>query len=123
MKVGRAAVVAFMFVLVGCASNSPVQRDQHWLLVAATPTQEYPAGEISAPVERWPRVTEYASLDECADSLWGVANELQLPVQCVASDDPRLKGAPQVAPISIAHADRPAASETSLLAVRHLQAF
>lgn len=123
MKVGRAAVVAFMFALAGCAANSPTFGDQHWLLVTATPTREYPAGQASAPVERWPRVTEYASLEECADSLWGAANELQLPVQCVASDDPRLKNARLVAPIAIAHSDSPTGSETRMLAVRQLPAF
>jgi hypothetical protein len=125
MKVGRAAVVVLMFVLAGCAlsNSSPAHGDQHWVLVAATPTREYPKGEISAPIEQWPRVTEYASLDDCADSLWRAANELQLPVQCVAMDDPRLRNAPQLATVSIARSEAPAPSETRMLAVRQLPAF
>jgi hypothetical protein len=121
MRVGGGAVLGIIFAVVGCSSNSSDHRDQRWLLVAATPTREYPVGQISAPVERWPRVTEYASLDECADSLWGVSNELQLPVQCVASDDPRIKNEPQVAAVSITRADHPA--QTRMLAVRQLPAF
>ena|ERR1700676_4818942 len=119
MKLGRAAMVAVMVVVGGCASNSQVPRDQRWFLLAATPTQEYPLGKIAAPMERWPRVMAYASLDECAASLWDASNELQRPVQCVAGDDPRIQNV-QVSSMSVARSDQPAARETRMLALGHL---
>jgi len=80
--------------LAGCASN-PVavaahQDDPHWLLLESPVTSDYPEGAVFEPIERWPRITEYASLDKCRASMWDAQNQLQRPVTCVASDDPRI---------------------------------
>lgn len=83
-----------LLLMVGCATTiRPPDSRPRWLLIASPATRDYPAGSNAAPVSRWSQLGEYASLDRCEALTEGAANELQVPVQCVATDDPRLKGA------------------------------
>jgi len=82
---------AALLFLVGCAASPPRDTQPRWLLLASPPTVEYPEGCNLTPIARWSGVAEYASLDGCEDSTRVAYNALQLPVQCVVSDDPRLK--------------------------------
>jgi len=87
MKLGYAALL----FLVGCATSPPRDPQPRWLLLASPPTVEYPEGCNLTPIAKWSGVAEYTSLDRCEDSTRVAYNALQLPVQCVATDDPRLK--------------------------------
>jgi hypothetical protein len=99
MKFGHAALVLSLVVsagLTGCALTgrtlAPAAQPR-WLLVAAPPTRDFPTGYNGTPISKWSQIGEYASMDVCEDSTREAANKLQVPVQCVATDDPRLKGA------------------------------
>ena len=62
-----------------------------WFLVVAPFTQEFPGGDLQAPISKWPQVTTFETSAICDRMLQQAENNLQRPVQCVASDDPRLK--------------------------------
>jgi len=61
-----------------------------WFLVAAPFSREFPRGNIEEPLSAWSMVTTYDTDGACDASLFEAENQLQRPVQCVASDDPRL---------------------------------
>jgi len=61
-----------------------------WFLVAAPLSREFPRGNIEDPLSAWSMVTTYDTDGACDASLSEAENQLQRPVQCVASDDPRL---------------------------------
>lgn len=91
MRMRYVGVLMLALALAGCVAAPVHQRNSHWLMLQSPVTKEYPFGSAFAPLKRWPRVTEYASLDTCQDSLWDTQDRLQRPVTCVASDDPRLE--------------------------------
>jgi len=84
-------------VLASCANHHPFARarvetsiPRTWFLVAAPITQEFPRGDLQAPVLKWAKVTTFDTGPECDLELEEAENHLQRPVQCIASDDPRM---------------------------------
>ena len=61
-----------------------------WFLVVAPITREFPSGDMHAPVAKWSKVTTFDSGPSCDAILDQAENHLQRPVQCIASDDPRI---------------------------------
>jgi hypothetical protein len=61
-----------------------------WFLIAAPFTQEFPGGNLQAPLSKWPQITTFDAAETCEAGLQQAGNELQRPVQCIGSDDPRL---------------------------------
>ena len=45
---------------------------------------------MTEPVSKWLRVTTFDTPERCDAALIEAHNELQRPVQCIASDDPRM---------------------------------
>ena len=85
-------------VLASCASphrfaSSRVETrmPRTWFLVVAPFTREFPGGDMQAPLSKWSQVTTFDTAEACDGVLAQAENYLQRPVQCVASDDPRLK--------------------------------
>jgi len=61
-----------------------------YFLVVAPITREFPSGDMDAPLSKWMKVTTFDSDPACEAELDQAENHLQRPVQCVASDDPRI---------------------------------
>ena len=85
-------------ILASCAyrhrfasSSVETKMPRTWFLAAAPLTREFPLGDMQAPVSKWQQVTTFDALAECDATLEEAENHLQRPVQCIASDDPRLK--------------------------------
>jgi len=83
--------------LASCANHHPFARAQvevtmsrTWFLVVAPVTREFPRGDLNAPLAQWSKVTTFDTDPACEAELDQADNHLQRPVQCVASDDPRL---------------------------------
>ncbi len=92
MKLRHIVIIALASLIAGCAGQPKPQTDAMWLLLASPASSEYPDGTVAgSSFARWPKITEYAYLNDCGASLREVQNEIQRPVACVASDDPRLK--------------------------------
>ena len=84
-------------VLASCANHRPfagthveTSMPRTWFLVVAPITQEFPTGDMQAPVSKWARVSTFDSGPACDLELEEAENHLQRPVQCIASDDPRM---------------------------------
>ena len=61
-----------------------------YFLIVAPVTREFPNGDMDAPLSKWLKVTTFDSDPVCEAELDQAENHLQRPVQCVASDDPRI---------------------------------
>ena len=67
------------------------------LLIAAPITQEFPTGDMHAPASKWVKVKTFETGPTCDLELEEAENHLQRPVQCMASDDPRILDSPPTA--------------------------
>ena len=92
------AVPTGFAVLAGCSyrhrfvsSSVETAMPRTWFLVAAPFTREFPRGNIHEPLSLWAQVTTYDSAERCDAVLMQAEDQLQRPVSCVASDDPRMK--------------------------------
>lgn len=65
-----------------------------WFLLVAPFTREFPHGALEAPFSKWSLVRTFDTAAGCDAILEQAEDSLQRPVQCIASDDPRLKGPP-----------------------------
>ena len=98
VRLSHATALLLAITTVGCgayrrqfASTSvETTLPRVWFLVAAPFTREFPRGNIEEPLSAWSMVTTYDTDGACDASLFEAENQLQRPVQCVASDDPRL---------------------------------
>jgi hypothetical protein len=86
-----------VFCIAGCAYHTPLASSSYvttmptsWFLVEAPFTREFPGGKMAEPVSKWLRVTTFDTSAQCDAALIEAQNELQRPVQCIASDDPRM---------------------------------
>lgn len=92
----RLAIAMTVFILASCGlshhagSSGETRLPRTWFLVVAPFTREFPGGDMHAPIANWPKVTTYDTSAACDAILIEAENNLQRPVQCVASDDPRL---------------------------------
>jgi hypothetical protein len=84
-------------MVAGCANYHPFRRShveitmpRTYFLVVAPITREFPRGDMDAPLALWSKVTTFDTEPACEAELNPAQNHLQRPVQCVASDDPRL---------------------------------
>ena len=91
------AILTVVMCIAGCAYRSPFARSNYvttmptvWYLVEAPFTREFPGGSMGEPVSKWTLVTTFDSAPLCDAALIEAHNELQRPVQCIASDDPRM---------------------------------
>jgi hypothetical protein len=87
--------------LAGCgymhrsrAGKAEVIAPRSWFLLVAPFTREFPHGDLHAPIPKWSQVRSFDSAAGCDAILEQAEDYLQRPVQCIASDDPRLKGLP-----------------------------
>jgi hypothetical protein len=98
MRLFRAIPPLLAIAMAGCAAyhrplaSASVESalPRVWFLVAAPFSREFPRGNIEEPLSSWSMVTTYDTDGACDASLFEAENQLQRPVQCVASDDPRL---------------------------------
>jgi len=65
-----------------------------WFLLVAPFTREFPHGDLHAPFSKWSQVRSFDTAAGCDGILEQAEDYLQRPVQCIASDDPRLKPPP-----------------------------
>ncbi len=84
-------------ILASCANHHPfatahveTSMPRTWFLVAAPITREFPSGDTWAPVAKWSKVRTFDTGPSCDAILNEAEDHLQRPVQCIASDDPRL---------------------------------
>ena len=76
------------------AGKVEVSAPRTWLLLVAPFTREFPHGDLEAPFSKWSQVRSFDSAAACDGILEQAEDYLQRPVQCIASDDPRLKATP-----------------------------
>jgi len=83
-------IVLFIAALsmIGCASAPPAP--VVWYVVSPLPSTTYPHGNINSNLSSWEKVKDFPTGDACQDQLRDIHNQLHRPVDCVASNDPRL---------------------------------
>jgi hypothetical protein len=93
-----ATAVLVGLALAGCGyfhrsarGSVEVTTPRTWLLLVAPFTREFPHGDLQAPYSKWSQVRSFDSAAGCDAILEQAEDYLQRPVQCIASDDPRLK--------------------------------
>ena len=82
----------------GCANHHPMANGRiegtappTWSLIVAPFTREFPGGDMAAPLSQWSLVRTFDNEQGCDGILTQAQDNLQRPVLCIASDDPRLK--------------------------------
>jgi len=85
----RALILTAMIVIVGaCATPAP---PPVWYLVSPVPNDNYPHGNLNSPMTGWEKVRNYPTAVDCENATQDTHNQLHRPVDCVASNDPRLQ--------------------------------
>jgi len=84
----RIALFAAVLSVVGCVSAPPPP--VVWYAVAPVATSTHPHGDINSSLSSWEKLKDFPNPDTCEDQLQGMHNQLDRPVGCVASNDPRL---------------------------------
>ncbi len=85
----RALMLTAMIITLGaCATPAP---PPVWYLVSPTPNENYPHGNLNSPMTGWEKVRNYPTADDCENAIMDMHNQLHRPVDCVASNDPRLE--------------------------------
>jgi hypothetical protein len=84
-------------LMAGCALSGPLlptasRADSNWLLLASPASADFPQGELEKPRSQWTRLKEFPSFEQCNASEQQERNQLGRAVDCIASDDPQLKG-------------------------------
>jgi len=72
----------------GCATTPP--EPVVWYVISPVPSQNFPHGNINSPMSTWEKVKNFRSAADCRDAIQGIHNDLHRPVNCIASNDPRL---------------------------------
>jgi len=72
----------------GCATTPP--EPVVWYVISPVPSQNFPHGNINSPMSTWEKVKNFPSAADCRDAIQGIHNDLHRPVNCIASNDPRL---------------------------------
>jgi hypothetical protein len=75
-------------------SRAEVNPPRTWFLLVAPFTREFPHGDLHAPFSQWSQVRTFDTGPGCDAMLEQAEDVLQRPVQCIASDNPQLKGPP-----------------------------
>ena len=83
-----ALLVAIVMIGAGCATSPP--DPVVWYVVSPVPSEGFPHGNLNSPMYGWEKVRNFSSAAECRSAIQGIHNDLHRPVQCVASNDPRL---------------------------------
>ena len=94
-RAGLIAALSLLVALAGCsATRTNTNQDKAWRIVSVPPMPDYPEGNLYAPRSLWMPVdgATYASYEGCAAKLKKAFNSIQRPLDCIANDDPRLKG-------------------------------
>ena len=78
--------LALLVGVAACTSTVPVV-----YALSPNPTPAFPNGSLSSPVSEWVMVGRFPNIDACQNALPQVQTKVQRPVQCIPSDDPRLK--------------------------------
>lgn len=82
----RLAVLAVLVTALSCSDMYPVVYG-----LAPRPTAEYPNGAMDEPISDWVAIGKFPSMITCEASLDRMQSRVQRPVQCIPSDDPRLR--------------------------------
>jgi hypothetical protein len=84
----RLAVIVLLGSLLSCASAAdPIT----WYVLSPPPTADYPEGNLDTQITTWERIDVFPTSAECEKALLKIHNQIHRPVQCVPSDDHRLK--------------------------------
>jgi hypothetical protein len=83
---GVSALLALLVGVPACTSTMPVV-----YALSPSPTPAFPNGSLSSPVSEWVMVGRFPNIDACESALPKVQTKVQRPVQCIRSNDPRLK--------------------------------
>jgi hypothetical protein len=86
----RSAVVVLLGSLLSCAS-APDPDPITWYVLSPPPTADYPEGNLDTQITTWERLDTFPTSADCLKALLKIHNQIHRPVQCVPSDDPRLK--------------------------------
>jgi len=84
----RLVLAAPLIGLLSCSTtpDTPVS----WLVLSPTQSEAYPHGDLHSPLSTWTQIRQFPTSTECRNSLRDIHNELHRPVDCFASNDPRL---------------------------------
>ena len=100
-KLQWAVAILAAVILASCGylhrsahSNVEAITPRTWFLLVAPFTREFPHGDLEAPFSKWSLVRTFDTGAGCDAILEQAEDYLQRPVQCIASDDQRLKGTP-----------------------------
>jgi len=84
----RAVLFSLLLSAAGCATAPPAP--VVWYIVSPVPTPTYPRGNLNSSVSTWEKIKDFPTGTACQDQLLDVHNRIERPVDCVASNDPRL---------------------------------
>jgi hypothetical protein len=85
----RGVVLSVVLITaIGCVSAPPAPTN--WYVLSPPATINYPHGNLNSNLSKWVKVKDFPSEDACQDQLRDIHNQLHRPVDCVASNDPRL---------------------------------
>ena len=94
IKATTAIVIAI--VAAGCALNQPqAARIPGWRIYTPPPTPSYPLGSIETPLSQWTLASDAAYTTEldCERGAKEFSNKYEPRIyDCIANDDPRLRG-------------------------------
>ena len=81
-------LLVVLFAIGGCAGAPPTA--VVWYMVSPPVNATYPHGDLNSSVSSWERVKDFPNGEMCQNQLRDIHNQLDRPVGCIASDDPRL---------------------------------
>jgi len=79
---------AFLMIAAGCSTTPP--DPAVWYVISPIPSQGFPHGNLNSPMSSWEKIKNFPSATDCRDAIQGIHNDLHRPVNCIASNDPRL---------------------------------
>jgi hypothetical protein len=85
----RSVLLVAFIAMGGCAPAAP--QPVVWYILSPPATGGYPHGNLNTPVSTWDRLREFPTESDCQKAILDVHNEVHRPVNCVASDDARMR--------------------------------
>lgn len=85
---GRLLSITLIVGTLGCATTPPAP--VVWYALSPVPTTMFPHGDLNSKLTTWEQLKQFPTREECQTALRDIHNSLHRPLDCVASNDPRL---------------------------------
>ena len=80
--------IAMIVGTLGCVTTPPAP--PVWYVLSPVPTTMFPHGDLNSRMSTWEQIKQFPTHEECQNALRDIHNNLHRPLDCVASNDPRL---------------------------------